>query len=93
MKMPGVQDVSVIGVPDERFGEEVCAWIRPKAGVEIQLTDLQAFCKGKIAHFKIPRYVFNQSEFPLTVTGKVKKNEMREITSKWLKETKTKAKL
>lgn len=86
LKMPGVQDVSVIGVPDERMGEEVCAWIRPKAGQEFTVKQVHDFCKGKIGHYKIPRYIFNVAEFPLTVTGKVKKNEMRETTAGWLKQ-------
>jgi len=84
LKMKGVMDVSCIGVPDEKYGEEVCVWIRPKES-DITLDEIVAFCKGKIAHYKIPRYVFNVQEFPLTVSGKIKKNEMREITSDWLK--------
>jgi fatty-acyl-CoA synthase len=84
MKMPGVMDVQVIGVPDEKMGEEVCAWIRPK-GADISAEQVQAFCKGQIAHYKVPRYVLNRHEFPMTVSGKVKKNEMREETAKLMK--------
>ncbi len=75
----------MIGVPDARMGEEVCAWIRPKAGIVLSVKDVHDFCKGQIAHYKIPRYVYNCGEFPLTVTGKVQKNVMREMTAGRLK--------
>jgi fatty-acyl-CoA synthase len=89
LTMPGVKDVAVIGVPDARLGEEVCAWIRTQeSGTHqpITLESVKRFCTGKISHFKIPRYVFIVKEFPLTVTGKVQKNVMRDTTQKWLAE-------
>ena len=73
-------DVQVIGVPDERFGEVIMAWVQLEAGAELDEDDLKAFCKGKIAHFKVPQYVKFVSEFPMTVTGKVRKVEMRETS-------------
>lgn len=85
IKMPNIQDVSVIGVPDDRMGEEVCAWIKPKCGFILTTQQVHDYCKGKISHYKIPRFVFNVDDFPLTVTGKVRKNEMREITKLWIK--------
>ncbi|MFH4981298.1 hypothetical protein AB6A40_008007 [Gnathostoma spinigerum] len=78
---PGIADVQVVGVPDERYGEVVCAWIRLKVdGKKTTEEDIRDYCKGKIAHFKIPRYILFKEEhdFPLTITGKVKKYEMRE---------------
>ncbi len=76
---PDVADVQVIGVPDERYGEEVCAWIRMRPGTApLDEEAVRAFCAGKLAHFKIPRYVLVVDEFPMTVTGKVRKVEMRE---------------
>ena len=91
LKMPGVNDVAIIGVPDQRFGEEVCAWIRPKHD-DLTVEQVKKFCKNKIAHYKVPRYVFNVKEFPLTVTGKVRKQDMRTKTVEWLK-NKPKSKL
>lgn len=76
-----VLDVQVIGVPDEKYGEEVMAWIRMKPGAApLDAAGLRAFCSGKLAHFKIPRYVRIVDDFPMTVTGKVRKVEMREIS-------------
>jgi len=77
---PDVKDISVIGVPDERYGEELCAWIVPQPGAAIDLASIQEFCKGKIAHYKIPRYVKIVEAFPMTVTGKVQKFKMREAS-------------
>ena len=77
---PGVKDVSVIGVPDVKYGEELCAWIVPNAGAALDLESVQAFCKGKIAHYKIPRYVKIVESFPMTVTGKVQKYKMRDAS-------------
>jgi fatty-acyl-CoA synthase len=65
-------------VPDERFGEELCAWVILRAGTRMDAEELCAFCEGQIAHYKIPRYVRFVGEFPLTVTGKVQKFVMRE---------------
>ena len=75
---PAVADVQVIGVPDERFGEEICAWVQLAAGESLDEAGLRAFCEGEIAHYKIPRYVRFVEGFPLTVTGKVQKYRMRE---------------
>jgi len=70
----------VIGVPDERYGEELCAWIVPQPGAAVDALSIQEFCKGKIAHYKIPRYVKLVESFPMTVTGKVQKFKMREAS-------------
>jgi fatty-acyl-CoA synthase len=76
---PDIVDAQVIGVPDERYGEELMAWIRMRPGAEpITAESLREFCTGKLAHYKIPRYVHLVDEFPMTVTGKVRKVEMRE---------------
>jgi fatty-acyl-CoA synthase len=75
---PAVQDVQVIGVPDMKFGEELCAWIVLRPGFEARDEDIRAFCRGQIAHFKIPRYVRFVECFPTTATGKVQKYLMRE---------------
>lgn len=75
---PDVDDVQVIGVPDDRYGEELMAWVRLRPGAETTAEELREFCRGEIAHFKVPRYVKFVDEFPMTVTGKVRKVEMRE---------------
>ncbi len=76
---PDVLDAQVIGVPDQRYGEELCAWVRLREGAEpLTAEGLRAFAAGKLAHYKIPRYVQIVDEFPMTVTGKVRKVEMRE---------------
>lgn len=75
---PKVQDVQVIGVPDARYGEEICAWIRLREGVAATPDEILAFCYGQIAHYKIPRYIKFVDTFPMTVTGKVQKFAMRE---------------
>jgi fatty-acyl-CoA synthase len=76
---PDVVDAQVIGVPDERYGEELMAWLRLRPGAEPLAADaVRAFCTGKLAHYKIPRYVRVVDEFPMTVTGKVRKVQMRE---------------
>lgn len=78
---PDVLDVQVIGVPDERFGEELCAWIRLREGADpLTAESVREFATGRLAHYKIPRYVRLVEEFPMTVTGKVRKVEMREIS-------------
>jgi fatty-acyl-CoA synthase len=73
-----VADVQVIGVPDVKYGEEIMAWVKVKDGHSLTEEDVKAFCKGRIAHYKVPRYVKFVSEFPMTVTGKVRKVEMRD---------------
>jgi len=75
---PDIADVQVVGVPDTRFGEELCAWVRLREGASLTLDDMQAYCRGKIAHYKIPRYLQITDEFPMTVTGKIQKFKMRE---------------
>ena len=70
--------MAVIGVPDARFGEELCAWVRLRPGQTLTIEALRAHCNGKIAHYKIPRYVKLVGEFPMTVTGKIQKFLMRE---------------
>jgi fatty-acyl-CoA synthase len=76
---PDVSDVQVIGVPSERYGEEVMAWVRVREGAPVTGDDLTAYCRGKIATFKIPRYWKFVDEFPMTVTGKIQKFKMREV--------------
>jgi len=75
---PDVEDVQVVGVPDERYGEELCAWVRMRDGAgPLDADGVRAFATGKLAHYKIPRYVLVVDEFPMTVTGKIRKVEMR----------------
>jgi fatty-acyl-CoA synthase len=76
---PQVADVQVVGLPDEKLVEEVCAWVRLKAGARVTEEELRAFCRGKIAHYKIPRYIVFVEEYPTTVTGKVQKFKLREM--------------
>ncbi|MGH7040485.1 MAG: AMP-binding protein [Stellaceae bacterium] len=75
---PKIQDVQVVGIPDPRYGEELCAWVRLREGASANAEEIRAFCQGQIAHYKIPRYVKFVDEFPMTVTGKVQKFLMRE---------------
>jgi fatty-acyl-CoA synthase len=75
---PDIEDVQVIGVPDERYGEELMAWVKLRPGADVADHDLRDFCQGKIAHFKVPRYFKFVDQFPLTVTGKVQKFKMRD---------------
>jgi fatty-acyl-CoA synthase len=77
---PAIEDVQVIGVPDEKYGEELCAWVKLRPGAELTAEDLRAYCGGQIARYKIPRYVRFTGEFPMTVTGKVQKFKMRETS-------------
>jgi fatty-acyl-CoA synthase len=76
---PDILEAQVIGVPDKKYGEEVMAWIRLRPGATaLTVEALREFCTGKLAHYKIPRYVRLVEGFPMTVTGKVRKVEMRE---------------
>jgi fatty-acyl-CoA synthase len=75
---PKIQSVQVFGVPDAKYGEEVCAWIVLRAGEEASAEDIQDFCRGQIAHYKVPKYIRFVNELPMTVTGKVQKFVMRE---------------
>ncbi|MFC4854263.1 AMP-binding protein [Actinophytocola glycyrrhizae] len=82
---PDILDAQVIGVPDERYGEELMAWIRMREGAEpLTVEAVREFCTGKLAHYKIPRYVRIVDEFPMTVTGKIRKVEMREVSVEFL---------
>jgi fatty-acyl-CoA synthase len=75
---PDVVDVQVVGVPDDRYGEQLCACLRLREGASLDAAALRAFCDGKLAHFKIPRYAIMVDDFPMTVTGKVQKFKLRE---------------
>ena len=75
---PAIADVHVIGVPDDKYGEELMAWVRVNPGASLTLDELRSFCAAKLAHYKVPRYLHLCDEFPMTVTGKVRKVEMRE---------------
>lgn len=81
---PKIADVYVIGVPDKRMGEELCACIKLANNEKMSDEELKTYCKDKIAHFKIPRYVEFLNEFPMTVSGKIQKNVLREIMTKRL---------
>jgi fatty-acyl-CoA synthase len=74
---PAVADVQVVGVPDERYGEEIMAWVIAREGATVDEDELREYCRGKIAHYKIPRYVATCSDFPMTVTGKIQKHKLR----------------
>ena len=76
---PAVSDVAVVGVPDDRYGEELLAWVIAAPGEEVDPEEVREFCRGKIAHYKVPRYVQVTDEFPMTVTGKVQKYKLREL--------------
>ena len=75
---PQVQDVQVVGVPDSRFGEELCAWVIVKAGQSLDAEALRSYCKGRVAHYKVPRYIRFVEAFPMTVTGKIQKFKIRD---------------
>ena len=75
---PLIEDAQVIGVPDPKFGEEVCAWIKLRLGEQLTEDEIRLFCKERAAYFKVPRYVRLVNEFPMTVTGKIQKFKMRE---------------
>ncbi|MCE2527146.1 MAG: AMP-binding protein [Actinomycetia bacterium] len=77
---PAVEDVQVIGVPDVKYGEQVMAWVKLREGAQSSVEEIKEFCRGRIAHFKVPHYVKFVDGFPMTVTGKVRKVEMREVS-------------
>ena len=81
---PKIKDVQVIGVPDSKFGEQIAAWIQLKEGQSATPEEIENFCKGRIAHYKVPKYIKFVDDFPTTVTGKIQKYKMREITIKEL---------
>ena len=79
---PDIEDVQVVGVPDERYGEELCAWVKLRSGAEpLDEAKVREFCSGRLSHYKIPRYVMVVDEFTMTVTGKIRKVQMREETA------------
>ena len=75
---PQVQDVQVVGLPDKRYGEELCAWIITKPGQTVSADEIRDFCKGQIAHYKVPKYIQFVDAFPMTVTGKIQKFKIRD---------------
>jgi fatty-acyl-CoA synthase len=75
---PKIQDVQVVGLPDRKYGEELCAWIIPKPGQTLSADEVREFCKGQIAHYKVPKYIEFVKEFPMTVTGKIQKFKIRD---------------
>ncbi|HEX9159999.1 MAG TPA: AMP-binding protein, partial [Rhizomicrobium sp.] len=75
---PKVRDVQIVGVPDEKYGEELCAWIVLKENEQTNADEIRAFCEGQISRHKIPRYIRFVNAFPMTVTGKVQKYLLRE---------------
>lgn len=81
---PAVQDVQVVGVPDEKYGEEVCVWLVLREGATLDADGVRRFCEGRIAHYKIPRYVKVVDAFPLTITGKVQKFVIRRLMTEEL---------
>lgn len=81
---PKISDVQVIGVPDEKYGEAIMAWVMLKPGVEATPEEIRDYCKGQIAHYKVPRYIKFVSSFPMTVTGKIQKYQMREQSTEEL---------
>ncbi|MDD4133134.1 MAG: AMP-binding protein [Methanocorpusculum sp.] len=81
---PKISDIYVIGVPDEKYGEELCAWVRPEPGTTLTEEEIRAFADGRIARYKIPRYYKFVDTFPMTVTGKIKKGDMQEVSIKEL---------
>jgi len=85
-QLPGVKDVQVAGVPSKKYGESVGAFIILHDGVDMEGSDVQDFCKGKIAHYKIPKYIFFVKEFPMTGSGKIQKFKLKELSLKLCKE-------
>jgi fatty-acyl-CoA synthase len=76
---PAILEVQCFGVPDQRFGEQLAAWVRLREGFSLSEDEVRELCRGKISHFKIPRYLRFVDEFPMTVTGKIQKYKMREV--------------
>ena len=85
MAQPGISDAQVFGIPDEHFGEAVCAWVIPAPGGSVTAEDVTTLCKGQIAHFKVPKHIAIVETFPMTVTGKPQKFIMRDQMLETLK--------
>jgi fatty-acyl-CoA synthase len=81
---PKIQDVQVVGLPDLKYGEELCAWVVVKPGQQLTEEEVRAFCQGQIAHYKVPRYIRFVAEFPMTVTGKIQKYKIRDAMKEQL---------
>ncbi|MDQ0067610.1 AMP-binding protein [Chryseobacterium lathyri] len=90
---PNILDVQIIGVPSEKFGEEVMAWVKVRKGFNVSETELLEYCQGRIAHYKVPKYWKFVDEFPMTISGKIRKVEMREISIKELELDKLKQRI
>ncbi|MFZ5601008.1 MAG: AMP-binding enzyme, partial [Pseudomonadota bacterium] len=75
---PAIQEVQVFGIPDAKYGEEICAWVQLRSGASATAEDIRAYCHDRITHFKIPRHIRFVDSFPMTVTGKIQKFKMRE---------------
>jgi fatty-acyl-CoA synthase len=86
---PKIEQAEVVGVPDPKFGEEVAAWIKLHEGQTASEAEIREFCKGRLAHFKIPKYIRFVDEYPMTVTGKVQKYLIRERMAEELGQKKT----
>jgi fatty-acyl-CoA synthase len=78
---PAIEQAAVVGVPDDKYGEELCAWIKLKSGATVSGDEVRAFCKANLAHYKVPKYVKFVESFPQTVTGKIQKFKIREQMS------------
>lgn len=83
---PSIQDVQVFGVEDAKMGEEVCAWVKLQPGCEMDELGVKDYCRGKITHFKVPRYVRFVDDYPMTVTGKIQKFKMRDEMQEQLRQ-------
>lgn len=81
---PDIIDVQVVGVPDDKYGEEICAFVQVRSGASLDVEQIRRFCEERIAHYKIPRHVIGIESFPMTVTGKVQKYKLRELAVKML---------
>ena len=85
-QLTNICPAQAFGVPDERMGEELCAWIKLNGGQSLDEAGVREFCKGKISHFKVPKHITFVTEFPTTVTGKIQKFVMKEVMERQLKE-------
>jgi fatty-acyl-CoA synthase len=81
---PDIIDVQVVGVPDKKYGEEICAFVQVRPGAAVDVEQIRRFCEERIAHYKIPRHVIGIESFPMTVTGKIQKYKLRELAMKTL---------